>query len=115
MASYHKFDVLQDALGFDLTAFLLSVSREKLFEYDADFNSIPADVMKRLDFIIKLTGYLQGAYNSQGVIDWFFRKRVQLDNKAPIQILGRDNWKAQDELSQKVLRLAESLGDANST
>lgn len=115
MASYHDFDALQNALGFDLMVVLLGVSRNKLFEYDADFNSMPRDIMARLDFIIELVGYLIGAYNDEGVQNWFFRQRAQLDNKAPVQIFCcRDGWRPEDPWPQKVLELAQAINNQSS-
>lgn len=102
------FDALQDILGFDLLAELLNVSRKKLFKYDADFNSMPQEIATRTKFLIELVSVLAGAYNDEGIRQWFSRERVQLKNKHPLQILT-GNWNPQGAEPQKILSLARNI------
>jgi len=69
----------------------------------------------RLDFLLKIIGYLGGAYDEIGVRQWFIRPRVELGGKEPAEIFQRGRWKPEDEMPQIIMRIAESLGDANST
>ena len=56
-----------------------------------------------------------GAYDEIGVRQWFIRPRVELGGKEPAEIFQRGRWKPEDEMPQIIMRIAESLGDANST
>src|SRR3989344_1079051 len=101
-------EFLIEVLTPELAAFVLCESKEKLFEYGDNFNIMPAEVKARLDFLLKIIGYLEGAYDERGVRQWFFRPRVQLNGISPIIVFYKGRWKPEDELPQVVMHLAES-------
>ena len=115
MANENSVEFLTDVLTPELAAFVLCGTKERLFEYETNPETMPAAVKARLDFLLKIIKHLEGAYNEEGICQWFFRPRTQLGGKKPAEIFQRGRWNPEEELPQKVLRLAESLGDANST
>lgn len=100
--------MLEDILGFDLLASLLGVSRRELFQYDASLDQIPEVICQRFSFIDKIFGILIGAYNDDGIRQWFLRQRVQLSNRSPAEIL-KNNWSPDEPEPASVLELAESI------
>ena len=62
----------------------------------------------QLNFLAQLIIFLFGGYNKTGIRQWFRRKRKQLDNKSPGEILSGE-WNPQDIEPQKVLALARSM------
>ncbi|KKR46662.1 MAG: hypothetical protein A3A97_00110 [Candidatus Terrybacteria bacterium RIFCSPLOWO2_01_FULL_40_23] len=114
-------DAVQDTLGVDITAALITgqaricKARAKFFEYDADPQNAPVEVIKRFNFVTKIVFLLEGSYNDFGIQRWFLRKRAQLDDASPLEILKGD-WDPQDPEPQKVLKLAkETYGGQSAT
>lgn len=66
------------------------------------------EVLYRIDFLYRIVIALDGIYTNLGIYRWFHRKRTQLGDKAPNDILAGD-WRPEDEYPQKVLELAEWL------
>lgn len=99
---------LADILGLNLLAGLLNISRETLDEYCKNISIIPEVIEQRLSFLAKLCLILAGAYNKGGARQWFGRRRAQLGNKPPLEML-RNNWNPQDVEPQKILDLAQSI------
>ncbi len=114
MRSVHtgSWDNVLEVLGIDLTSLLITgeenigVARRKLLEYDNDPHNLPDEVAERFNFISKTLKYLAGSFNDKGLHDWFLRKRAQLNDLRPTDIL-KGNWKPEDPEPQKVLKLAE--------
>lgn len=75
---------------------------------------VPDEIAARVRFLAAVIGYLEGAYNNEGVNDWFERKRTQLDGKSPAEILAGD-WDPKSKDAQKVLELARSLSSSPAT
>ena len=63
---------------------------------------------ERTHFIYEIVDTLRGAYDDEGIRRWFYRERTQLEDKGPLEYLGKA-WKPQDESAEKVLELAKSL------
>ena len=62
---------------------------------------------QRLQLLSDIVDDLEGSYNKQGISQWFDRKRVQLSDRSPREILGNP-WQPEEEAPQRVLRLARS-------
>ncbi|MBI5816602.1 MAG: hypothetical protein HZB29_13450 [Nitrospinae bacterium] len=73
-----------------------------------------SNVANRLIFISRIIDDLRGAYTNTGIVQWFNRKRTQLDGKAPVDILKGD-WSPDDKGPLKVMELAHSLASSNAT
>lgn len=99
---------LEDILGFDLLASLLGLSNEKLLEYGKKPHTMPEEVFRRLAFIIEIIEILKGAYNPQGIRQWFSRKRAQLGGKSPAEIL-KNNWSPEDPGPRLVFETAKGM------
>jgi hypothetical protein len=67
----------------------------------------PEDVA-RLDYIVEVVRYLEGAYKSNAMITWFARPRKELKYLAPQSYLLTP-WNPKDFWPQKILALAKSL------
>ena len=65
-------------------------------------------ISERIYYLNEVVERLRGAYHDQGIQNWFYRERAQLERKNPLQYLGQA-WNPQDENAQKVLELAKSL------
>src|SRR3989338_3435274 len=100
MANENRVEFLIEVLTPELAAFVLCESKEKLFEYEDNFNTMLAEVKARLDFLLKIIGYLEGSYNKTGVRQWFFRPRAQLNSISPVIIFYKGRWKPEDEMPQ---------------
>ncbi len=93
---------------------LLGISVSSLRRYNSKERETPDDVAARLHFLALLTGDLAGAYNDQGVRNWFWRKRTLLDRKAPKDLL-RGDWRPGDSGPERVRDLARSLAAGSAT
>ena len=65
-------------------------------------------ISERIYYLNKVVGCLRGAYNEEGIKNWFYRERAQLERNSPLQYLSHA-WNPEDENAQKVLELAKSL------
>jgi hypothetical protein len=81
---------LIEVLGEDVLGDLLGISASSLRRYTAGTRSTPQDVAARLHIVALLVADLSGAYNDYGIRRWFTRRRTQLDEKAPRELLGSD-------------------------
>lgn len=63
---------------------------------------------ERISFLYQIVDVLKGAYNNEGIRNWFYRERSELERKNPLQYLGND-WSSDSEPAKKVLELAKSL------
>lgn len=107
MPEIDRWDALQDILTVSLFCRLSNIRAREYAAYDGGA-PIPEDVQNRLDFIEKLVAILRGAYNDEGIRAWFFRKRIQLEEKCPAQILRRE-WDPRGPEATRVLDLARSV------
>lgn len=81
---------LIEVLGDDVLGDLLGISASSLRRYAAGARATPQDVAARLHVLALLVADLAGAYNDYGIRRWFTRRRTQLDEKAPRELLGSD-------------------------
>jgi hypothetical protein len=93
---------------------LLGISLSSLKRYSTKSRETPDDIAGRLHFLALLTGDLAGAYNDIGVRNWFKRKRVLLDGKAPKDLLHGD-WQPGSPNPERVRALARSLAASSAT
>jgi uncharacterized protein (DUF2384 family) len=93
---------------------ILGISLSSLRRYSSKQRETPDDVAGRLHYLALVTGDLAGAYNDLGVRNWFRRKRVLLDGKAPKDLLG-DDWRPGDPGPERVRALARSLAAGPAT
>jgi hypothetical protein len=99
---------LADILGLNLLGRLLGISASSARRYKTSARTTPDDVAERLHFLSLLVGDLAGAYNDIGVRQWFERKRVQLDGRAPLEWLN-GGWKPGQPGPRRVQDLARAL------
>ncbi|MBI2581553.1 hypothetical protein HYV87_00295 [Candidatus Woesearchaeota archaeon] len=78
--------------------------QEKLYSDLLGENS----TLDQINFIYKIVDTLRGAYSDEGIRNWFYRERKQLEGKNPLEYLG-SSWKPEEENAQKVLELAKRL------
>lgn len=97
-----------EVLGLELLPRLLGISATSVRRYKAAARTTPDDVAGRLHFLSLILGDLSGAYNEIGIRQWFERERVQLDGRAPIDLLTAP-WKPGQPRPQLVEDLARAL------
>lgn len=95
-------------LGLGLLASILNVSEPELKAYIANPGSISEIILRRLAFLIEVVDILKDAYNDRGIRQWFLRKRIQLNDKSPVEIL-RENWNPENTDPHSVLELAKGI------
>ena len=108
-----KYQELYGILGLKLLSHCINVSQSAM----SQFFLFKARVTRksrndRFKFLEKIAKVLIGAYNKRGVRSWFYRKRKQLNNRAPVEIL-KGEWRPLHPGPQKVLALAKSISDGN--
>jgi hypothetical protein len=99
---------LMEVLGLELLSRFLGLSASSIRRYKAAARTTPDDAAGRLHFLSLIVGDLSGAYNEIGIRQWFDRKRVQLDGRAPSELL-KGLWKPADTGPRKVRDLALAL------
>lgn len=87
---------------------LLGISEASLRRYMTGSRSTPDAVAFRLHFLTKVIADLKGSYNDIGVRNWFDRKRHQLGDRSPAEILS-GQWSPSDEEVLEVRSLAANL------
>lgn len=105
---------LVDLLGRHLLSELIDVSLPSIRRYQKGDRKTPDAVAARLHYLALLVGNLAGAYNEIGIRRWFERKRHQLSERSPLQVLGKE-WSPEDEGPARVRQLAESLTTSPAT
>lgn len=99
---------LASVFGWDSLATLVNSSPASLRRYASTLRKAPDDVAGRLHLLAKVVGDLKGAYNDAGIRRWFERPRVQLDGRAPRDLL-RGEWTPDQSHVLAVRGLANSL------
>lgn len=105
---------LAQGLGVDLLARLLGISSASIRRYAAGERTTPDDIAARLHWLALVVGDLSGAYNEIGIRQWFGRKRVQLGQRTPAQLLAGE-WRPDDPGPQQVRALAYALTGSPAT
>lgn len=99
---------MADVLGLELLTRLLGISASSVRRYKGAARSTPDDVAERLHFLSLIAGDLRGAYNEIGIRQWFERKRAQLDERTPLDLL-KARWKPTQPGPRRVQDLARAL------
>jgi hypothetical protein len=99
---------LSRILGMDLLARLLGISPTNLRRQQGAARTTPGRITARLHFLSMVAGDLSGAYNETGVRQWFDRKRAQLDDRAPAELL-KGHWSPDAPGPVQVRELARAL------
>ena len=68
----------------------------------------PDKVADRLHLLALVVDGLAGSYNDYGIRRWFERPRVQLDGRAPGEVL-HGSWSSEDPGPRRVRELADRL------
>lgn len=105
---------LTHVLGIEMLARLLGISPASVRRYARAARNTPDDVAARLHWLALTVGDLSGAYNDLGIRQWFERKRAQLGQRAPAQLLSGE-WKPDDAGPQQVRALAHALTGSPAT
>lgn len=100
-------------LGAGLVSQLIGCSKEELIDFIDDKIVSIKPFASRLDYLAELYRYLSGGYTPKGIVKWFSRNRVLLNNLTPMEILTGD-WHPKDNGPQAVLVLAKSLCSSSS-
>lgn len=103
-----EWPAMERILGADLLSSLLGISASSLRRYVKGARHTPDAVAVRLHFLALVVADLAGSYNELGVRQWFERRRVQLDGKAPAQLL-RGEWSVESSGATRVRELARAL------
>lgn len=100
-------------LGWDTVGDFLGCEEDALHRYilGGEPKHLPWRVENRLNFLMEIVNFLRGSYNTMGIWQWFFRKRVGLGGKTPAEIFTA-YWDPEDVMSQKILALAKFLSGA---
>lgn len=105
---------LAHMLGVDMLTRLLGVSAASVRRYAGGARATPDDVAARLHWLALIVGDLSGAYNEIGIRQWLDRKRMQLGERAPAQVLAGE-WKPDEPGPQQVRALAYALTSSPAT
>lgn len=98
-------------LGEELTGELVGVSASSLRRYRSTQRHTPDAVAARLHWVALIVADLAGAYNDRGVRRWFSRPRVQLEGRAPAELL-EGAWEPDEAGPTAVAELAAALAGA---
>jgi hypothetical protein len=97
----------REILGDDLLAALVGgISPSSLRRYSAGERETPDEVAWRLHALARIVAALRGSYNAYGIRRWFQRRRPQLGERTPGQVLI--DAESEDD-ARDVIRLAEAL------
>jgi uncharacterized protein (DUF2384 family) len=105
---------LSDVLGLDLLAKLACSSASSLRRYAAGERAAPDDVAARVHHLARVNAHLAGGYNDYGIRRWYARPRVQLEGRAPAEVLS-GAWDPDGDGPQRALGLAEALNSSPAT
>jgi len=104
----HEWPELLRVLGEPGLAALVGVARVSLRRYAAGRRATPDPVAARLHHVALVVGNLAGSYNDYGTRRWFERKRSQLGDRRPRDVL-RGAWSPDAPGPRDVLALSEAL------
>lgn len=105
----YEWGAVERVLGPDVLSNLLGISPSSLRRYASGSRPTPDPVAAKLHFLALIVGDLAGSYNDRGVRLWFERKRAQLGNEAPAQILSSGDWDPDGDGPARVRALAATL------
>lgn len=106
----HELPVVDELLGGEMLAQLIGVAPSSLRRYTGGQRDVPDAVAARAHLVALIVADLAGSYNERGIRRWFVRPRVQLDGRAPVDVLS-DDWDPDDDQVQRVKELsAASMG-----
>lgn len=104
-----EWEPARELLGDDLLSVLVGgISASSLRRYAAGARETPDEVAWRLHALARILAALRGSYNAYGIRQWFQRKRPQLGEKTPGQVLVYAESE-DDPAAREVVRLAEAL------
>lgn len=86
-----------ESLSEDLLAKLLGVSDQSVRRYASKERITPDEVVARLHFLCLVVGDLRGAYNEDGVRNWFKRARKSFGGRTPLELLAKEPWAPTDK------------------
>lgn len=92
----------------DDLADLIGTSAVSLGRYQAGSRRWPDQLADRLHWLALVIADLAGAYNEFGIRRWFERRRTQLGDRSPREVLGRD-WDPGDPEVERARELAAAL------
>jgi hypothetical protein len=99
---------LIEVLGIELLARLLGISVVSIRRYKTRSRATPDQAAARLHFLSLIVGDLSGAYNEIGIRQWFDRKRAQLGERSPAELL-KGRWAPDQKPALQVRDLAYAL------
>jgi len=100
---------MREILGDDLLSVLVGgISPSSLRRYATGERVTPDEVAWRLHTLARIVAALRGSYNAYGIRQWFERRRPQLAEKTPGQVLVEAERHDDPEV-EAVIRLAEAL------
>jgi hypothetical protein len=99
---------LLDVFPPDQLAELVRSSEISLRRYAAGQRQAPDTVADRVHFLVKVVSDLAGSYNATGIRRWFERRRTQLGNRSPRQVL-HGSWLSDGAGARRVRALSRSL------
>lgn len=106
---------IRTLLNDDMVAKIIGISEQSVRRYATDERATPDDVAARLHWLALTTGDLQGAYNDDGVRNWFKRPRKSFGDKSPIAILGGQSWSPAAEEAKRIRKFARELTESMGT
>jgi hypothetical protein len=106
---------LRELLTDSLVATMTGVSEQSVRRYASEERVTPVEVAARLHWLALTTGDLQGAYNDDGVRNWFQRPRKSFADKSPLAILGSKSWSPSDENAMQIRKFARDLTESMGT
>lgn len=99
---------LLDVFPPNQLAELVRSSEISLRRYAAGQRQAPDTVADRVHFLVKVVSDLAGSYNATGIRRWFERRRTQLGNRSPRQVL-HGPWLSDEAGARRVRALSRSL------
>jgi uncharacterized protein (DUF2384 family) len=110
-----EWSIVKRYIPDDLLQQLLDIKESSLQRYSSLQRSTPDEVGRRLHTIALVIGDLSGAYNDDGIRQWFTRPRKNVfGGKAPIDLLV-GNWEPSQTDPMKVRDFTRSLNHSIAT
>jgi len=106
---------LRALLTDDLIAKMTAVSEQSIRRYASGERPTPDEVAARLHWLALTAGDLQGAYNDDGVRNWFQRPRKSFGERSPLVILGGRSWTPSDDDALRIRKFARDLTESMGT
>ena len=100
---------LGESISDEILSMLLVISEQSVRRYASGERHTPDDVVARLHFLCLVVGDLRGAYNEDGVRNWFKRPRKSFGGRAPLELLAKEPWSPTDKSPTLIRNFAKSL------